>query len=511
MFSFNNKINGDILNYQYYGYFGGNMNKKEKFLLTFIGSLILISLFSCLNAEALARHVESVQYQTLSRKEALEKTLDIAGVQPGLIIGEVGAGEGFFTADLVTRLGGEGKIYANDIDKDSLDILTNKGFQNVETILGETDDPAFPDNNLDMVIMRSVFHDLENPLSMLENIKKYLKPNAPLVVVESHPSEENQKRMLKMMKCTSTELLLPIHNMTREELLTIVDQSSFILESETSFRAWWSVYVFKEIEDRGKNVWPNWLRRFRAEVEKIQELEKDKDVSFVKKRIAWERILNSYRDNSPLTAEDEQLREYINKRIAFLNEEANKFVSPYKNKETAISHQPGEPSVFLLRSDFKSIDWDGIEKIFQNLGFETRAKIRAISGDFPNQFESMSVKRDKVVVDKASWLMWHQSGSEEPLDFFMALEWIDDLNSKRFAGYSDWRLPTVEEAASLMEIEKKNGDLLIDPVFSNVQGAVWTGDSYYPGRLWLARYYRSGFADDLKIHIGWVRPVRSLK
>ncbi len=487
------------------------MNKKEKPLLTFICSLILISLFSCLSAEVASRPVESVQYQTLSRKEAIEKTLDIAGVQPGLIIGEVGAGEGFFTADLVKRLGGKGKIYANDIDKESLDILKNKGFQNVETLLGETDDPAFPVNNLDMVIMRSVFHDLENPLSMLENIKKYLKSNAPLVVVEPHPSAESQKRMLRMLKFTSMEMLLPLHNMSREELLTVVDQSSFILESETSFRSRWSVYVFKVIEDRKQNVWPNWLSRFRAEVEKIQEFEKDKDLSSTKKRIAWERVLNSYRDNSPLTTEDEQLREYINKRIAFLKEEANKSTSPYKNNEVSIRQYLREPAVFTLRSDYKSIDMDGIEKIFQYLGFETRAKIRAISGDFPNQFESMSLNGDNVIIDKTTGLMWHQSGSEEPLGFFTALEWIDDLNSKRFAGYSNWRIPTVEEAASLMEIDKKNGDLLIDPVFSNVQGAVWTGDSYYPGRLWLARYYRSGFADDLKIHIGWVRPVRSLK
>ncbi len=487
------------------------MNKKEKPTLIILRSLLLISLFYCFSGTSASTHVEPAFYQTLPHKEVLEKTLNIAGVKPGMIIGEVGAGEGFFTADLVKRLGGKGKIYANDIDKESLDILKNKGFQNVEIILGETDDPAFPVNNLDMVIMRSVFHDLENPLSMLENIKKYLKPNAPLVVIEPHPNIEIQKRMLRMMKCTSIELLLPVHNMTREELLTIVDQSSFILESEKSFRSWSSVYVFKMDEDREKNVWPNWLSRFREEVEQIQEFEKDKDVSFVKKRIAWERVLNSFRDNSPQTAEDEQLREYINKRIAFLQREANKSSSLYKNKETSSRQQAEEPSDFPLRSDYQSIGYDDIEKIFQNLGFETRVKIHARSGDFPNRFEPMSPSGDNVVVDKATGLMWHQSGSEGSLDFFAALEWIDDLNSKRFAGYSDWRLPTIEEAASLMETEKKNGDLFIDPVFSNVQGAVWTGDPSYPGRVWLAMYYRSSFADDLKIHIGWVRPVRSLK
>ncbi len=487
------------------------MNNKEKPFIIILRSVLLISFCCLFSAAAASTHVELAFYQTLSRKEALEKTLDTAGVKPGMIIGEVGAGEGFFTADLVARLGGKGKIYANDIDKESLDILKNKAFQNVDIILGETDDPAFPVNNLDMVIMRSVFHDLENPLSMLENIKKYIKPNAPLVVVEGHPSKESQKQMLRMMKCTSIELLLPIHNLTREELLTIVDQSSFILESETFFRSWWSVYVFKVDEDKEKNVWPNWLSGFRAEVERIQEFEKDKNVSFVKKRIAWERVLNSYRDNSPQTAKDEQLRKYINTRIAFLKEETRKAASPDKNKETASRQQQEETSYFPLRSDYQSIDLDDIEETFIHLGFKVRAKLRAESGDFPNQYEPMSPHGDNVVVDQATGLMWHQSGSEEALNFFAALEWIDDLNIKRFAGYSDWRLPTVEESASLMETEKKNGDLLIDPVFSDVQTAVWTGDTSYPGRVWLARYYRSAFADDLKIHIGWVRPVRPLK
>ena len=118
---------------------------------------------------------------------------------------------------------------------------------------------------------------------------------------------------------------------------------------------------------------------------------------------------------------------------------------------------------------------------------------------------------DPIVVDESTGLMWHQSGSKETLDFFSAQTWIDDLNIRNYAGYSDWRLPTTEEAASIIETEKRNRELYIDPVFSDVQGVIWTGDTYYPGRIWLMELFRSGFADDLKIHIGWVRPVRSSK
>jgi hypothetical protein len=73
----------------------------------------------------------------------------------------------------------------------------------------------------------------------------------------NHGGENEQERKGQMMKCTSIESLLLVHKLTREELLTIVDQSSFIVESKTSFLSWWNVYVFKVDEEKGKNVWPN--------------------------------------------------------------------------------------------------------------------------------------------------------------------------------------------------------------------------------------------------------------
>jgi hypothetical protein len=116
----------------------------------------------------------------------------------------------------------------------------------------------------------------------------------------------------------------------------------------------------------------------------------------------------------------------------------------------------------------------------------------------------MSVNGDDVVVDKASGLMWHQAGSEVTLDFFSAQEWVDDLNIQKYAGYSDWRLPTLEEAISLYEM-KTNKDMNIDPVFSYSQRFIWTGDGYYPGRIWLVIYYKRAFPwYDLKTNIGWV-------
>lgn len=446
------------------------MKRKRDRCAGTILAFLLIILLSWISTSAAATEGAPVRDQRISRQQAIEKTLDLAGVKPGMIIGEVGAAEGYFTTFLLERMGDSGKVYANDIDSDSLEILRKRNLENVEIVLGETDDPGFPVHDLDLVIMRSVFHDLENPISMMENIKNYLKPAAPLVIVELHAKDPID------------QVSLPMHVLTKDEFLAIVLQSSYKMAAPVEIPGFWSVYVFKADKNREKTVWSDWLGRFHADVKEVQESEKNENVSACKKQIAWERLLNTYRENSPETTEDTKLREYIKERIAALSEDTHRY---------------------------RSIDQDDIEDILEGLGFGARFRIRVRSGDFPNQFEKMSPEGDPVVKDDASGLMWHPSGSQEALDFFSAQAWIDDLNIGDYAGYSDWRLPTAEEAASLIEADKRDGGLHIDPIFSEVQYIIWTGNSYYPGRSWLVEYTRAGFIDDLKIHVGWVRPVRS--
>lgn len=121
-----------------------------------------------------------------------KEVMDIIGVRPGLVIGEVGAGRGRVTVHLADRVGATGKIYANDINARALDYLEarceRQGLSNVETVLGLVDDARFPADSLDLVFMAWVFHHVDEPVPLLKSLLPSLKPWGAVVMVEPDPA-----------------------------------------------------------------------------------------------------------------------------------------------------------------------------------------------------------------------------------------------------------------------------------------------------------------------------------
>ena len=106
-----------------------------------------------------------------------------------------------------------------------------------------------------------------------------------------------------------------------------------------------------------------------------------------------------------------------------------------------------------------------------------------------HNYNLKSINGDKVVTDHATGLMWHQNGSDKRMEYKKVKKWLKKLNKSGYAGYHDWRLPTLEEAASLLESSKKDSGSYIDPVFSNERESIWTGDKAGWANVWWVNFF----------------------
>lgn len=103
-----------------------------------------------------------------------------------------------------------------------------------------------------------------------------------------------------------------------------------------------------------------------------------------------------------------------------------------------------------------------------------------------------------TVSDMTSNLMWERGGSD--INSIRTIQArAKELNADKFAGYDDWRLPTIEEGLSLLEKVKSDKELYLHPCFSKAQPFIFTADQRTPGGHWFidfaqARvFWASGF------------------
>lgn len=174
------------------------------------------------------------QYGNPSRDslEQPEKVMEATGVKPGMVIGEIGAGRGYFTFWLSRGVGAAGKVYANDIDSSALASIERTAaaekVANVETVLGTVEDPRLPAGSLDMVFMVNAFHDLARPVELLANLLPSLKPGATVVIMDRDRDRAGDR-----------------HFLTRAQVEEIVGRSVFELVRVETFLRYHNLYILR--------------------------------------------------------------------------------------------------------------------------------------------------------------------------------------------------------------------------------------------------------------------------
>ncbi|MCJ7523825.1 MAG: DUF1566 domain-containing protein [Candidatus Aminicenantes bacterium] len=154
-----------------------------------------------------------------------------------------------------------------------------------------------------------------------------------------------------------------------------------------------------------------------------------------------------------------------------------------------------EPGAAVLRREFKSLNEQEISEMLgaKNL-FDAE---RNPSGNFRHQYELRNVAGLSLIFDRATKLVWMRQQNLVRMTLKKTEDWIASLNTVEYGGISKWRLPTVEEAASLLEKNPQAEKVFLDAVFGEDIKSIWTGDSFTESRSWIIDF-RNGLIDHAK-------------
>jgi ubiquinone/menaquinone biosynthesis C-methylase UbiE len=113
--------------------------------------------------------------------------IDRVGIEPGMVIGEVGAGNGRFAVKVADRVGERGLVYANDIDPEALRFMAERiereSITNMVVLHGGEVEPGFPPGELDLVYLINTYDHLSDPVTLLRNVAPGMKPTGRLAII----------------------------------------------------------------------------------------------------------------------------------------------------------------------------------------------------------------------------------------------------------------------------------------------------------------------------------------
>jgi SAM-dependent methyltransferase len=129
-------------------------------------------------------------FESPGRDERLQinRVMDILGVTPGKSVADIGAGSGWFSVRAARRVGAAGIVYAVDINPEAIRYISDRaqkeGLANIKAILSKPDDPLLPANSVDAVLLLKTYHEVARPVTLLENLRRALRPGAKVGVID---------------------------------------------------------------------------------------------------------------------------------------------------------------------------------------------------------------------------------------------------------------------------------------------------------------------------------------
>jgi len=125
----------------------------------------------------------------------INRVMDILGIASGKNVADIGAGSGWFAVRAAKRTAPMGTVYAVDINPEATRYIEHRvakeGLHNVTAVLSKADDPMLPAGKIDAVLLLKTYHEVANPVALLQNLHAALAPDAKVGIIDRNGNGED--------------------------------------------------------------------------------------------------------------------------------------------------------------------------------------------------------------------------------------------------------------------------------------------------------------------------------
>ena len=171
-----------------------------------------------------------------THEEMPDEVVANMNLRPDDVVADIGAGTGYFAFRIAEQVP-EGRVLATDIPPEMLAIMEERieeeGVRNVETVLGAIDDPALPENAVDVVLMVDAYHEFSHPWEMMKGIVDSLKPGGRVILIEYRGEDPSVP-------------IRPLHKMTEEQVVREMSVFDLHWDDTLDFLPWQHMFIFSK-------------------------------------------------------------------------------------------------------------------------------------------------------------------------------------------------------------------------------------------------------------------------
>jgi ubiquinone/menaquinone biosynthesis C-methylase UbiE len=146
------------------------------------------------NPEHLEEYLRKLEDPARAEWQKPDEVVRALEIRPEAVIGEIGAGSGYFTLRLA-RVATH--VFASDADPRLLEVLREHiaaaGVRNVTPVLGLAEDPFLPSARCDLILSVNAYHHFPEAPSYLRRVRRALRPGGRIAVVDFHEKLERAR------------------------------------------------------------------------------------------------------------------------------------------------------------------------------------------------------------------------------------------------------------------------------------------------------------------------------